>query len=86
MLKRYKTGVPEGSLQIDLDSVRLAVAREGSGPAVVCLHAIGHGGGDYAAFAAAVKDRFEVIRIGWPGQGRSWVDQKPLSPSRYQNY
>jgi pimeloyl-ACP methyl ester carboxylesterase len=68
MLKRYKTGVSKDSLQIDVDSVRLAVAGEG-GPAVLCLHAIGHGGADYAAFAAAVKDRFEVIRIDWPGSG-----------------
>ena len=35
-----------------VDGVRLAVAREGKGPPVICLHAIGHGGGDYEAFAA----------------------------------
>lgn len=30
MLKRHKISVPECSLQIDVDGVRLAVAREGS--------------------------------------------------------
>ena len=55
----------------------------GQDPAVVCLHAIGHGGGDFADFASAVKDRFEVIRIDWPGQGQSGPDPKPLSPARY---
>lgn len=80
---REEAGVPADSSEIELDGVRLAVARDGQGPAVVCLHAIGHGGGDFADFASAVKDRFEVIRIDWPGQGRSGPDPKPLSPARY---
>src|ERR1700730_13093235 len=46
-LRRYETGVPAGSLELLVDGVRLAVARDGKGPQVICLHAIGHGGGDY---------------------------------------
>ena len=83
MNHRQEIGVPSGSAEIEVDGVRLAVACEGRGHAVICLHAIGHGGGDFASFATAVKDRFEVIRIDWPSQGRSRPDSKPLSPARY---
>lgn len=83
MSNRETIGVPAGSIELEVDGVRLAVAREGSGPAVICLHAIGHGGGDFESLASAIKHRFEVIRIDWPGQGRSGIDTKPLSPTRY---
>ncbi len=83
MDRRAATGVPEGSPRIKVDGVELAVRREGAGPAVVCLHAIGHGGGDFDAFAAAMRDRFEVIRLDWPGQGRSGDDHHPASAARY---
>ncbi len=80
---RQATGVPEGSPMIEVEGVALAVARAGRGPPVVCLHAIGHGGGDYEAFARRMADRFEVIRVDWPGHGRSGEDALPLSPARY---
>jgi pimeloyl-ACP methyl ester carboxylesterase len=80
---REAIGVPAGSALVEIDAVRLAVAREGKGHPVVCLHAIGHGSGDFAAFADAVKDRFEVIRVDWPGQGGSGPDREPASPARY---
>src|SRR5476651_1725578 len=81
---RADVGVPRGSAQIEVDGVRLAVAREGLGPAVVCLHAIGHGGRDFEAFTDAMKSRFEIIRIDWPGQGRSGDDlHHPASAARY---
>lgn len=76
-------GVAPGSPSIEVDGVRLAFSREGRGPAVVCLHAIGHGGRDFDAFARAVSGQFEVIRIDWPGQGRSGPDAKPPSAARY---
>ena len=81
--RRYEVGVPADALELMVDGVRLAVTREGKGPPVICLHAIGHGGGDYEAFAAAMRDRFEIVRIDWPGQGRSGVDSKPATPARY---
>ncbi|HEX2816877.1 MAG TPA: alpha/beta hydrolase [Phenylobacterium sp.] len=76
-------GVPAGSPEIEVDGVRLAVAREGSGTPVVCLHAIGHGGRDFEAFIEATKGRFEIIRIDWPGQGRSGEDSQAASVARY---
>lgn len=82
--RRRYVGVPEsGSLEVVVGDTRLAVSQDGAGPAVVCLHAIGHGGGDYSAFTAALKDRFQVTRIDWPGQGRSAADAGPVSPARY---
>jgi pimeloyl-ACP methyl ester carboxylesterase len=83
MARRQATGVPEGAAMIEVDGVALAVAREGRGVPVVCLHAIAHGGGDYAAFAERMAGGFEVIRLDWPGHGRSGEDHRPLSPARY---
>jgi pimeloyl-ACP methyl ester carboxylesterase len=83
MSQREEIGVPRGSPEIEIDRVRLAVAREGRGPALVCLHAVGHGGRDFEAFTALVRERFEVIRVDWPGQGRSAADMEPPSAARY---
>ena len=80
---RFEIGVPEGSQMVTVDGVHLAVARDGKGPAIVCLHAIGHGGRDFEALTAAIKDRFEVIRIDWPGQGRSDTDKAQPTARRY---
>jgi 4,5:9,10-diseco-3-hydroxy-5,9,17-trioxoandrosta-1(10),2-diene-4-oate hydrolase len=81
---RAEIGVPEGSAEIVVDGVKLAVARTGHGPPVVCLHAAGHGGRDFEAFTEAMKGRFEIIRIDWPGQGRSGDDLgHPVSAARY---
>lgn len=67
---RAEIGVAQPSW-LEVDGTTLAYAREGKGPPLVCLHAGGHGGGDYAALAAQLRDEYEVIRIDWPGQGRS---------------
>ena len=81
---RRDLGVPLGSREIIVDGVRLAVSREGAGPAVICLHATGHGGRDFEAFAVRARERFEVIRVDWPGQGRSGEDDRGRArPARY---
>lgn len=80
---RLDAGVPPGSPEIIVDGVRLAVASEGSGPPVICLHAIGHGARDFEAFAAGVRSGFQVVRIDWPGQGCSGRDREPPTPARY---
>jgi 4,5:9,10-diseco-3-hydroxy-5,9,17-trioxoandrosta-1(10),2-diene-4-oate hydrolase len=64
---------------IEAAGVTVAVKRWGSGPPVLCLHATGHGGGDFAPLATRVGDRFEIIAIDWPGQGRS--PEAPIAPS-----
>lgn len=83
MSKREAIGVPAGSTEVEIGGVKLAIAREGKGPAVICLHAIGHGSRDFESFAKAIADRFEVIRIDWPGHGCSGSDLMGPDPSRY---
>jgi len=80
---RLAVGLPGNCEMIEVDGVRLACSRRGQGPALVCLHAIGHGGGDFSGVEEALHDRFEVIRIDWPGQGRSGPDTQAPSPQRY---
>lgn len=81
---RENVGVPASAARVALRSgVELAVAREGEGPPLVCLHATGHGGGDFAELARALAGEYEVIRIDWPGQGRSPSEQVPASAARY---
>ncbi len=83
MKKRYECGVPDHAQWVDCQGVRLAVSREGRGPALVCLHAVGHGGRDFDALAESLSGRYEVIRIDWPGHGRSDSDARPASAARY---
>jgi pimeloyl-ACP methyl ester carboxylesterase len=61
----------------------VAVKRWGAGPPVLCLHATGHGGGDFAALAQRVGGRFEIIAVDWPGQGRSPSDGAPPRAAHY---
>ncbi|HRD28933.1 MAG TPA: alpha/beta hydrolase [Caulobacter sp.] len=80
---REAAGVPAGSPRISVAGEQIAVCREGRGVPVVCLTAIAHGGGDFDAFAARMKSRFEIIRIDWPGHGRSGDAAAAPSARRY---
>ncbi|HEX5659735.1 MAG TPA: alpha/beta hydrolase [Polyangiales bacterium] len=79
---RAETGVPAHARLIDVEGVKLAYVREGEGPPLVCLHATGHGGADFAALAGQLAREYEVIRVDWPGQGRS-PDSIAPSAERY---
>lgn len=83
MSRRQAVGVPEGSPLIEVDGDHVAVCREGRGVPVLCLSAIAHGGGDFEAFTARMKGRFEIIRLDWPGHGRSGEASAPPSARRY---
>ncbi|HTO60117.1 MAG TPA: alpha/beta hydrolase [Bradyrhizobium sp.] len=82
-MRRWETGVPEGSVRIPVDGVDLAVDDRGAGQPVICLHAIAHGSADFDTFAARAAGRYRVIRIDWPGQGRSGEDGVAPAPARY---
>lgn len=79
---RVALGATTGHERV-VDGVRLAFDDEGRGPAVVCLHAIGHGASDYARLRARLRNRFRVLAVDWPGQGRSGDDPQPASAMRY---
>lgn len=68
---------------LDCDGVAIAAYREGSGLPVVCLHAVGHGSGDFDALATLLGEGFELIRLDWPGHGRSAADHHPPGAQRY---
>src|SRR5262249_43863172 len=69
--------------ELSLDGVRLAFNDEGRGEALVCLHAIGHGAGDFAGFCERQRSRHRVLALDWPGHGRSAVDRVAPSSGRY---
>ncbi len=85
--RRLALAVAEPRARLVVDGVELAVHDSdpsASKPAVVCLHAIGHGGGDFAAFEAAFASRYRIITVDWPGQGASGPDVQPASARRYE--
>ena len=81
-MQRSALGATSGIDRL-IDGVRLAFDDDGRGPAVVCLHAIGHGAGDFARLRARLRDRYRVIALDWPGQGRSGSDHEPACATRY---
>jgi pimeloyl-ACP methyl ester carboxylesterase len=70
-----------------VDGVRLAYDDEGTGPALVCLHAIAHGAGDFAGLRERLRQgvhgRWRVLALDWPGHGNSADDLTPASAARY---
>src|SRR5437588_6888685 len=80
---REALGAIEPHKQIDVGGVRIAYNDDGAGPAVVCLHAIGHGASDYARVSQTLRRRHRVIALDWPGHGRSGPDIEAASPWRY---
>ncbi|MBU6373318.1 MAG: alpha/beta hydrolase [Alphaproteobacteria bacterium] len=68
---------------IEAASARIAVRIAGQGPPVLCLHATGHDGRDFDAFASRVGARFRVIALDWPGQGASPADGHAPRAARY---
>ncbi|MGA7071272.1 alpha/beta fold hydrolase [Bradyrhizobium sp.] len=68
---------------IRIDDVELCVERKGRGEPVLCLTALGHDAHDFDPLADLLADRFEFVRVEWPGHGRSGPDTKPVSAARY---
>ena len=67
----------------DVAGVSLHVDRRGQGPQVLCLTALGHDAHDFDPLIERLGDRFEFIRVEWPGHGRSGPDTEPASAARY---
>lgn len=76
-------GVPSPHKTSLVDGVSLAYDDRGSGVPVICLHATGHGAGDFAPLRERIAGRCRIIRLDWPGQGCSQADHEPASAARY---
>ncbi len=84
--RRLALAVAEHRRTIVVDGVSIAIHDSdptGAKPTIIGLHAIGHGGGDFASFEQAFRDRFRVITVDWPGHGASGQDARPASAQRY---
>ena len=81
--RRAAVGASADGRTIGIDGVRLAVDDTGGGPAIVCLHAIGHGAADFAGLRRRLAPRWRVLAPDWPGQGRSAADHEPPRAARY---
>jgi pimeloyl-ACP methyl ester carboxylesterase len=84
--RRLALAVAEPRQELVVDGVAIAVHDSdpaGTKPAIVCLHAIGHGGGDFVGFEEAFAGRFRVVTLDWPGHGASAQDPQPASARRY---
>ncbi|HLY36607.1 MAG TPA: alpha/beta hydrolase [Candidatus Binatia bacterium] len=82
--RRSAVGATHPWRDVTVDGVRLAADDEGAGtPALVCLHAIGHGARDFAALRRAFAPAHRVVALDWPGQGNSADDSRPPSAARY---
>jgi pimeloyl-ACP methyl ester carboxylesterase len=82
----YRSGVgaQEPRKTISLLGVSIAYADSGgSGPALVCLHAIGHGARDFENLSRHLIPQYRVIALDFPGQGNSGDDAQPPSGTRY---
>lgn len=60
-----------------------AVYNSGSGPPLICLHAIGHSARDFLGLAARYGDQFSVTAFDWPGHGESPADGQTTSLLHY---
>lgn len=81
--KRSAVGATAPWNEVLVDGVRLAYDDGGRGPAVVCLHAIGHGARDFAPLRARLGERYRFIAPDWPGQGNSGDDRHLAGAARY---
>jgi pimeloyl-ACP methyl ester carboxylesterase len=61
----------------------IAVRRSGKGPAILCLHATGHGARDFDGLALRMGGRAEFIAVDFPGHGDSPGGVHPASAARY---
>jgi pimeloyl-ACP methyl ester carboxylesterase len=84
--RRHALGVAAERSLIHVDGVKIAVHDSdphGAKPVLACLHAIGHGGGDFVGVERALSEHWRVVTLDWPGHGHSGSDTVPASAQRY---
>lgn len=50
---------------------------------MLCLHAVGHGSGDFTDLARRLGDGFDLIALDWPGMGLSPADGAPVRADHF---
>src|SRR5580693_10345033 len=81
---RSVVGAQEPRKTILLDDVSIAYTdSEGSGPVLLCLHAIGHGARDFEDLSRRLSSQYRVIALDFPNHGNSGVDSRAASGVRY---
>jgi pimeloyl-ACP methyl ester carboxylesterase len=77
----------QGSARVVVNGVRLAYDdRGGTGPVLLCLHALGHGARDFAPLRERLGGRYRVIALDWPGQGASDSEAAPPTSAGYAEH
>ncbi len=70
--------------RVEVDGVGLWVTDSGRGaPALVCLHAAGHGSRDFEPLVMRGKSEFRIITVDWPSHGNSDADRTDPDAARY---
>ena len=81
---RSAVGAQEPRKYVSLDGISIAYADSGgSGPVLICLHAIGHGARDFEDLGRRLSPQYRVIALDFPNQGNSGSDSQPASGTRY---
>ncbi len=69
---------------VSVHGVELSVYDTGGrGPAVVCLHAAGHGSRDFEPLVQRMARTRRIVTLDWPSQGHSGGDPVPPDARRY---
>jgi pimeloyl-ACP methyl ester carboxylesterase len=79
---RSAVGAQEPRKYVSLDSIAYTDSG-GSGPVLICLHAIGHGARDFEDLSRRLSPEYRVIALDFPNQGNSGADSQPASGTRY---
>jgi pimeloyl-ACP methyl ester carboxylesterase len=81
---RCAVGAQEPRGYVEIGDVRLAFTDSGgSGPVIICLHAIGHGARDFEKMSEQISPDYRVIALDFPGHGNSGDGSQPASATRY---
>ncbi|MGH9822019.1 MAG: alpha/beta fold hydrolase [Blastocatellia bacterium] len=81
---RLTVGAPEPRKFVSLGELEIAyIDSEGNGPILVCLHAIGHGAGDFGDLSRRLGSEYRLIGVDFPGHGNSGSDSKAACGIRY---
>jgi pimeloyl-ACP methyl ester carboxylesterase len=81
---RFVVGAQQPHKVAVVDGIAIAYSDSGgSGPALICLPAIGHGARDFEDLSRRLSPQYRVLALDFPDQGNSGPDVKPASATRY---